>query len=173
MIYVWDRFVRLAHWLLVAAFAVAFYTHNSEWYRDIHVMAGYTVGTLLVLRIIWGFIGSGYARFSAFPPDIGAGLRYVRQIFSGHADYHIGHNPAGTLVIYAMLGVGLVCIASGLLVYNEGELPEMPFDPGDIHQYASWTWLILVVSHICGVILESLLHKENLILTMITGYKKP
>ena len=63
MQYVWDPFVRIFHWLLVIAFAVAFYTHASEWDRLIHVRAGYVAGFLLLARIVWGFTKTGYACF--------------------------------------------------------------------------------------------------------------
>lgn len=173
MIKVWSLFVRLSHWLLVAAFFTAFYLRNSEWFREIHVYAGYTAGTIIVLRIIWGFTGKGYERFSAFPFDIPAAFQYTKSIFTGHPARFIGHNPAGSIVIYAMLGIGLLTVISGIAVYNDGYLP---FDSSLLeymHEYPAWCWAILVAMHISGVLLEGWLHRENLITSMITGEKKP
>lgn len=172
MQYVWDIFVRISHWLLVSAFAVAYWTHDSIWDRDVHAEAGYVAGVLLIARIAWGLKARGYANFSSFPLQPAQGLRYARQILTGHADRYIGHNPAGSLVIYAMLATGLLCIGSGMWVYNDGWLPSFSLPLAEIHHFLSWAWVALVVAHVSGVIFESVMHRENLVLAMITGYKK-
>jgi cytochrome b len=172
MLYVWSLFVRATHWLLVTAFTVAFFTHQSIWYANIHVMAGYAAGTLILGRIAWGLKAKGYCNFSMFPFRPLEGLRYVCAAFRGHAKRFIGHNPAGSLAIYGMLAVGLLTVASGLLVANDAYLPISYEYLGDIHGVFAWSWLALVVTHVCGVVIESLVHKENLIATMITGFKR-
>jgi cytochrome b len=171
MIKVWSLFVRLSHWLLVAAFFTAFTLRNSEWYRQIHVYAGYTAGVILIARIVWGFIGTGYERFSAFPFNIPAAINFVKTFFS-HPKRYIGHNPAGSLVIYSMLGIGLITVITGIVVYNDAYLPFSSDTLEYFHEYPAWAWAVLVAMHISGVLVESWLHKENLIATMITGNKK-
>lgn len=174
MQYVWDLFVRVFHWSLVVAFAVAFFTHNSEWQRVTHVYAGYAAGILIISRIAWGFMKSGYANFKSFPLHPIDSLFYIWQIMQGSAKRFIGHNPAGSLVIYAMLGIGIVTTLSGFLVYNDGWLIDAP-DPEllqTVHSYAAWTWLVLIVLHVSGVIFESIVHHDNLIYAMITGFKR-
>ncbi len=172
MQYVWDLFVRIAHWLLVSAFVAAYWTHDSIWVRDLHADAGYIAGAILLARIAWGFGAKGYANFRAFPFAPLQGLRYVWQLLTSHAPRHIGHNPAGSLVIYAMLAVGLLSVGSGIWVYNDGWLPSFSLPLAEIHHFLSWTWIALVVTHIAGVLAESILHRENLVLAMFTGYKK-
>lgn len=172
MVKIWSPFVRLAHWALVVAFFTAFYTHESEWTRQIHVDAGYIAGGILVARLIWGFLAKGYERFSAFPPAPLEAVHYALDLATGHAKRHLGHNPAGSIVIYAMLMVGLLTVASGIAVYNDAYLPYSSAILQDLHEYPAWTWMILVVAHICGVIAESVLHRENLVASMISGYKK-
>lgn len=172
MQYVWDVFVRISHWLLVSAFAVAFWTHDSIWERDIHAQAGYVAGCLLLARIVWGFKAKGYAKFSAFPFQPVEGLRYVLQILKGHAQRFVGHNPAGSLVIYSMLLAGPLSIVSGIWVYNDGWIPSLSLPLAEIHHDLSWIWTILILMHIVGVIVESAAHRENLVWAMITGYKK-
>ncbi len=172
MLYIWSVFVRASHWLLVAAFTVAFLTHDSEWTRLTHVNAGYVAGILLLVRIVWGFMASGYANFATFPFNPRAGFRYAVQALSGHAKRYIGHNPAGSLVIYCMLATGLLTVISGLLVYNDAEFNISGEYLDTLHGVCSWAWLVLVVSHVLGVIFESILHRENLVMSMITGYKK-
>lgn len=171
MRYVWDPFVRICHWSLVAAFTVAFVTHASEWDRVTHTNAGYVAGALLISRIIWGFLKTGYAKFQSFPPDPEAALRYTWRTVRGRAKPFVGHNPAGSLVIYAMLVMGLSTVISGFLVFNDGWLLDYSDVLHDVHFYSAWGWLVLVAGHVTGVITESLLHKENLILAMFTGMK--
>jgi cytochrome b len=169
---VWTPFVRLCHWLLAIAFFTALYYRQSEWDRNIHVMAGYAAGIIIVVRIVWGFIARGYERFSAFPPDPKAAVGYAWSIVEGHPKHYVGHNPAGSVVIYGMLAVGLMTVTTGLAVFNDAYLP-ISFDTLEyFHEYSAWTWVALVVMHILGVLTESWVQKENLILTMLTGNKR-
>lgn len=170
--YVWDAFVRIFHWSLVAAFSVAFYYRESEWDRLIHVYAGYTVAGLLLARIIWGFMKTGYASFRAFPLNPFHAVKYLWLTIQGRSRRFIGHNPAGSVVIYAMLFCGLTTVISGYMVYNEGWLIDDPGYIKSLHHYVSWAWLILVILHILAVIIESILHRDNLIWAMITGCKR-
>jgi cytochrome b len=172
MQYVWDPFVRIFHWSLVIAFTVAFYTHASEWDRLIHVRAGYVAGFLLVARIVWGLTKTGYAGFRSFPFDPRQATKHIYHVLKGNARRYIGHNPAGSLVIYAMLVTGLTAVGSGWLVFNEGWLIDQPELLQTIHQYSTWGWLVLVAIHVIGVVTESILHKDNLIRAMITGCKR-
>lgn len=172
MQYVWDPFVRIFHWSLVIAFSVAFYTHASEWDRLIHVRAGYTAGALLVARIVWGFTKTGYACFCSFPFSPLQAFRHIVRMLHGNAKRYIGHNPVGSLVIYAMLVTGLTAVGSGWLVFNEGWLIDQPELLQDIHHYSTWGWLGLVILHLSGVLAESILHHDNLIVAMFTGRKR-
>jgi cytochrome b len=170
--YVWDLFVRVFHWSLVIAFSVAFYYSESEWDRLIHVNAGYVVAGLLGARITWGFMKTRYASFHAFPLNPIHAVKYLWQLFHGRGRRFLGHNPAGSVVIYIMLFCGITTVVSGYLVYNEGWLVDDASILKDLHFYTSWAWMILVVIHVLGVITESILHKDNLIKAMITGCKR-
>lgn len=90
----------------------------------------------------------------------------------GQAKHYIGHNPTGALVIYAMLATGLTAVISGWLVFNEGWLIDAPGLLQGLHHYSTWGWLALVVIHVSGVLVESILHRDNLIWAMITGCKR-
>lgn len=171
MLYVWSLFVRTTHWLLVTAFTVAFLTSQDMWYEGIHVKAGYTAGGILLARIVWGITAKGYCNFAKFPFRPIEGLRYAWNTLTGHTKRFIGHNPAGSLVIYGMLVVGVLTVASGILHFYEAYI-DWSDNLGEIHKALAWTWLALVGTHICGVVVESILHKENLITTMITGFKQ-
>jgi cytochrome b len=170
--YVWDLFVRIFHWSLVVAFSVAFYYRESEWDRLIHVNAGYIVAGLLLARIIWGLMKTRYASFHAFPLNPIHAAKYLWRFFHGRGRRYIGHNPAGSVIIYTMLFCGITTVVSGYLVYNDGWLIDDPGYIKPLHYYSSWAWMILVVIHVTGVITESILHRDNLIKAMITGCKR-
>ena len=120
---VWDPFIRIFHWLLVIAFFTAYLTEGEpEW---LHAWAGYLIVGLLVLRIIWGFIGSEHARFSSFVFSPRAILAYMRDNIRGRAEYYRGHNPAGGAMILAIILSLLITSGAGMVVLagEEGEGP--------------------------------------------------
>lgn len=167
-ILVWDLPTRVFHWLLAASFLGAFVTAESERYRDIHVVLGYTVLGLVVFRFLWGLIGSRYARFSSFPIAPRRVVDYLKSLATRAPQHHVGHNPAGSLAIYAILALALLAVATGYAAYNEigGEWLA------ELHEGASNAMLGLVVIHIGAVIVSSLIHRENLVAAMLNGYKR-
>lgn len=166
-ILVWDIPTRLFHWLLAGSFAGAFLTAESETWRDLHVLLGYTVVGLIGFRLLWGLIGTRYARFSSFAFRPSQVVTYLKSLLSRSPQHYVGHNPAGSWVIYGLLLLGLITGVSGYATYNEigGEWLE------ELHEGAANSMLALVGVHVAGVLVSSLLHRENLVRSMITGYK--
>jgi cytochrome b len=164
---VWDVPTRVFHWLLAVAFAGAFLTAESERFRDVHVMLGYTVLCLVAFRLVWGLIGTRYARFWSFAYGPRSVLTYIKSLFTRSPQHHLGHNPAGSWAVYALLALSLFAGASGYATYNDigGHWME------DVHEALANTLLALVVVHIAGVLVSSVLHRENLVRSMLTGYK--
>ena len=120
---VWDPLVRIGHWVLAGGFLVAYLT--AEEYQGVHVLAGYTVAVVLVVRVIWGIIGTHHARFANFVKGPGAVLGYLGGLFTGRSRRSLGHNPAGAAMILALLlGVGGTAV-SGMALYaiEEGKGP--------------------------------------------------
>lgn len=196
---VWDPFVRLFHWSLVAIFAVAYLTGDEE--SALHVYAGYGLLTLIAARIAWGLVGTRHARFSDFVHGPKVVRDYLRDILRGRPRHYLGHNPLGGLMILALLLSLLVTGLSGLALQGaeEGEGPlaswfvsvgplvsitradddEERKRHGDaaeaveeLHEAAANLTMLLVVLHIAGVLLGSLIHRENLIGAMISGNKR-
>jgi cytochrome b len=166
-ILVWDLPLRVFHWLLAASFASAFLTAESERYRDVHVALGYTVLGLLAFRLLWALAGTRYARLSSFAFGPAAVSRYLKSLLSGKPLHYVGHNPAGSWVIYALVLLGFVAGISGYAVYSDmgGHWLE------ELHEGVSNAMLALVVVHVAGVIVSSFVHRENLALAMVTGHK--
>lgn len=164
---VWDVPVRVFHWLMVISFAGAYLTAESERWRLIHVTLGYTMGGLVVFRVVWGFVGSRYARFANFVRGVAAVKHYVKSMLSGKPEHHVGHNPAGAVAIVLLLLSSVVIVASGFVIYNDmgGHLFE------ELHEIASNFMLLIVGIHIAGVAVASWLHRENLVRAMVTGKK--
>jgi cytochrome b len=164
---VWDLPTRIFHWLLVVSFAGAWLTAESERWRDAHVLLGYTVGGLLVFRLLWGFLGTRYARFSSFVYGPRAVIDYLRSLATRRPQHFVGHNPAGALVIFALLALLAVVVASGWAIFAA----VGPEALEELHEAAATATLALVFIHIAGVVVSSRLHRENLVGAMISGYK--
>jgi cytochrome b len=152
---------------MVATFAGAWLTAESESWRMVHVTLGYTMAGLVAFRILWGLVGTRYARFSSFVRGPAAVAAYIRGIVRGKPEHHTGHNPAGALAIVALLGLTIAITASGWATFNEigGNWLE------EGHEIAATVMLALVGAHILGALVSSWLHRENLIGAMISGRK--
>lgn len=121
---VWDPLVRIGHWTLVAAFFAAYFSEDDL--MSVHIWAGYIVGAYVIIRIVWGLIGSRYARFSHFVYSPGKIIGYLKQLAAGKAQHYIGHNPAGGAMVVALLLSLSVTAFTGLKLYavedNKGPL---------------------------------------------------
>ena len=177
---VWDLPTRVFHWTLVVFFFSAMATGDPDRFRDLHVYFGYVVLGLICFRIFWGLAGSRYARFKAFLYGPRAAFAYLADVMAARADRHVGHNPAGSVGIYLLLALGLVICVTGIVVLGAEEaqgifktLADRPlgeFTRG-LHESLAWLMLALVLVHIGGVVVESLVHRENLAKAMFTGHK--
>ena len=166
-ILVWDIAVRGFHWSLAISFLGAFLTAESERLRDVHVVLGYAMLGLVAFRLLWGLVGTRYARFRSFafgPRDVAA---YLKSLLAFRPRHYLGHNPAGSWAIYALLVLTVLAGASGYATYNDvgGHWLE------ELHEGVANTLLAVVIVHIAGVLVSSLIHRENLVRSMLTGYK--
>ncbi|MCK5876694.1 MAG: cytochrome b/b6 domain-containing protein [Candidatus Marithrix sp.] len=175
---IWDLPIRVFHWLLVLSFVLAWLSQGDDRYLDIHVFAGYLFFGLLIFRLIWGIIGSNYAKFSNLPYLKIA--NYLKTLFTKQRQHYLGHNPAGSWAVFIILGLGLIVSTTGLLTLG-GEEQHGPlagvisFELGDNfhwwHNVIAWFMLGFIGIHILGVLGESWLHKENLTKSMFNGFK--
>jgi len=178
---IWDLPTRLFHWLLVTCFAGAWLTSTSDRWLSIHIFLGYLMLGLVAFRVVWGLTGGHYARFASFVVSPRAGFDYLRDLAARRDTLYLGHNPAASLAIIAMLLLGVAVGLTGIFTQG-GEERQGPI-PGLIsigasawikqaHEVLAILMMVTVGGHLTGVAVGSWLHKENLPLTMITGEKK-
>jgi cytochrome b len=176
---VWDPLVRIFHWGLVATFAVAYLTQEEEYQP--HLIAGYVMLGLLAFRLVWGFVGTRHARFSDFVRGPATVIGYLRALLGGDPPRHLGHNPAGGIMILAMLATLLVVTISGVALdaaeNRAGPLGDTRlFLYGDLieetHSLSTDIALVLIGLHLAGVLHAALVHRENLVKAMFTGRKR-
>ena len=178
---VWDPLIRLFHWTLVLSFLIAYLTEDGL--QTLHVYSGYLIAGLLVVRLIWGFAGPRHARFSDFIRPPGEVAAYLGDLIKGETARYLGHNPAGGAMILALLVCLSLTTLTGIAAYGaEGAGPMAGWFLGtrmlggevmeEIHEFFANFTVVLVAVHVTGVILGSLLHRENLVRAMITGRKQ-
>jgi cytochrome b len=179
---VWDLPVRLFHWTLVAGFVAAYLTAKFH-QGDLHILIGYALCFLLVARLLWGFFGSHYSRFHSFVFSHEETMEYLRSMLDGRPPHHFGHNPAGALMVFALLAMLALIFVTGLMTLAvidfEGPLlvlihyvdDETSYAIRHFHEFLSNVVLAMIVLHLIGVVAGSIQHKENLVRAMVTGKK--
>lgn len=164
---VWDPLVRILHGILATSFLAAYMLED---FRAIHKTFGYIAFGAVVIRILWGFVGPGHARFSDFVPWPRTFLRHVRNTFAGSEVRHLGHNPAGGVMIVALLAAVLTLGTTGWMMTTD-RFWGVDWVK-EVHATVANIAVGLVVLHLGGVLLESWRHRENLVAAMITGMKR-
>ena len=170
-ILVWDLPTRVFHWSLALSFLGAYLSSESERYQAIHLALGYIFLGLIVFRLIWGFIGTTYARFSNFSFSPTTVVQYLQGLAQKKVQHYVGHNPAGAMAIFLLLGLGLAIGVSGVVLEWEW-LENLEDFFAETHEITANLMVVIVFAHIAGVILSSYLHQENLARSMFTGYKQ-
>ena len=165
---VWDPFVRVFHWSLATLFMVAYVSGDDI--EQVHIAAGYAIASLIALRIIWGFIGPRYARFSNFVQSPRQVVSYLRDVAMFRALRYLGHNPAGGAMIIALLVMLVGTSITGFMMTTDAFWGAKWVE--EIHEAFANLTVALVVFHVFGVLLSSFVHGENLVKSMITGRKQ-
>lgn len=178
---VWDKPVRIFHWLLVSVFIGAFFTSHTEWLLEYHAIAGYVALGLICFRILWGFTGSHYARFSEFIKGWGEVKSYLLKTIRLKPSKYLGHNPAVGWVVIFMLILTVGISVTGIVTYSGEENRGLwagivSFGTAsvarDMHEFMAYTAVVVIVVHIAAALFHDFVLKENIILSMITGTKE-
>lgn len=178
---VWDLFVRFFHWGLAAAVLGSFLSSDKDAWVHVHARIGLAVLALVVARVAWGFMGSPHALFSAFVRGPRTVLAYAREMAAGRPRPHLSHNPMGGAMVVALLAVLLGLVATGALVYAGPEFGGLLAGVltkrtakgiKEVHEALSGGLIALLVTHLAGVLVSSVLERQNLVGGMVTGWKR-
>lgn len=169
-ILVFDALVRSFHWLLAGAFITAFALANladdhSNAFAA-HMLLGMVIVFMVVLRIVWGFIGSRYARFGSFlygPRETAS--YFAAELGRGGGRRYIGHNPGSAGAIFLMFLLFLGLGGTGLMMARGSEAAE------DVHEVLAWSLAVIAAIHVAGVVFHVIRHQENIVATMVHGRK--
>lgn len=167
-ILVWDAPTRVFHWLQVLSFGAAYLTAFSERLRNYHVALGYILLGLLVFRLLWGFIGTRYARFSSFLFNPGEIVAYLLTMLKGKPANYLGHTPVGSMSIWLLMSLGIFIGVTGVLALQD-DASDLVIE---LHGVATNVMLGVVLLHLIGVLVSSILHRENLVRAMLSGCKR-
>jgi cytochrome b len=177
---IWDLPTRLFHWVLVALIVASWLSAQLNWMR-LHVVCGLCVLTLLLFRLIWGFVGSDTARFSRFLQSPNAAVRHLMRLRRREPDTEAGHNAAGGWMVIGMLALLCVQVGTGLCA-NDDAMTEGPLAPivgkersdwlTHIHDLNVTLIYIAVASHVLAIVTYRVLKGHNLLWPMITGKKR-
>jgi cytochrome b len=168
MVQVWDPVVRSFHWILVVLFAAAYV--SAEEAEGLHLATGYGIVALLVVRVVWGFIGSPHARFTDFVRRPRAVLDYLRLARAHRAPRYLGHNPAGGAMTIALMAMIAGICLTGHLMTTAARWGSAAME--GLHELLVNGTIGLIGLHLLGNLFSSLQHRENLTLSMITGMKR-
>ena len=175
---VWDPLIRIFHWSLVLFFLVAY---ASEDWEVLHHWSGYVVAALIGFRLIWGLVGTRHARFGNFVKPPSFMMQYFKSMLSLKVRHYQGHNPlAAGMIISLLASIAAISFTGMLLIADQGLGPLAgtflaPYGgewlEGPHEFFANFT-LLLIVTHVTGVLISSYLEGENLVRAMMTGKKK-
>lgn len=177
---IWDIPTRLFHWGLVLGIAYSWYSVEIMEDMQQHFLSGYFILTLLLFRLIWGFVGSRYARFASFLFSFSAIKEHASNLFSRSSSAQAGHNPMGSLSVFAMLLILLVQAVTGLFSnddYSFGPLSGLVDKAtrswaSEIHHINSEIIWVLVAIHLFAISFYQFYKKERLVGAMFTGKKE-
>lgn len=170
---VWDLPVRLTHWLLAALIGFSWWSVRND-HTDWHIWSGIAILTLLLFRLIWGFVGSSTARFASFVRGPREVVRYLRGDWRG-----IGHSPLGALSILALFLVTAVQVGLGLFNEDDDGLfagplanfvsPETTDKIRELHELNFDLLIGLIALHVAAILYYRLVRGKKLTMPMITG----
>lgn len=172
----WDLPVRLFHWLLVALIPFSWWSAEND-ALELHIWSGYAILTLVLFRVLWGFVGSSTARWSSLFYKPSRILAYVRNSAAWKA---VGHSPLGALSVLAMLVVLKLQIATGLLNADDDGLVEGALAPAvslqaselahEMHEVLFNLLLALIGLHVAAILYYRIVRGKRLVGPMIRGH---
>ena len=164
---VWDWPVRVFHWTLAASVIGAFVTGESEDFERLHQTLGWVAAGLIGFRVVWGLVGTRYARFTEFVRPPKAVWAYVKSLRSDRPQHFVGHNPVGAVAVILLMGLTALSVYTGWMTLADDTAEWWE----EAHEIAAHTLITLVLVHVIGVLWSSRTLGENLLKAMLTGRK--
>lgn len=164
---VWDWPVRVFHWTLAASVIGAYVTGESEDFERLHHTLGWVAAGLIAFRVVWGLVGTRYARFNEFIRGPAQVWAYIKSLRSGQPQHFVGHNPVGAVAVILLMALVALSVYTGWLALAEDAAEWLE----EAHEIAANTLITLVLVHVIGVLWSSRTHGENLLKAMLTGRK--
>lgn len=164
---VWDWPVRVFHWTLAASVLGAFVTGENEDFERLHQTLGWVAAGLIAFRVVWGLVGTRYARFTEFISSPAQVWAYIKSLRSGQPQHFVGHNPVGAVAVMLLMGLTTLSVYTGWLALAEDAAEWLE----EAHEIAANTLITVVLVHVIGVLWSSRTHGENLLKAMLTGRK--
>jgi cytochrome b len=177
---VWDLAVRVTHLLMGALVLGAFLTADEDSSVPLHTRLGLLLLGVVLFRLVWGFVGPRHARFADFVKSPREVVAAARAMVAGKPAHHLGHNPVGGVMVVTFLATLLTVTVTGIAMALgpewSGPLTGLVSRDGaeavkEVHEAAAWLLPVLIALHVAGVLVSSVLERQNLVAGMITGYK--
>lgn len=165
---VWDPLVRIFHWTVVLGVVLNSFVLEDG--KALHRYVGYAVAALLAVRVVWGFIGTVHARFRDFVPSPRTFADHLRAVLDRRDRRYVGHNPAGAVMMLLLMGLLAATCLTGWMQTLDAFWGKEWVE--EAHEIAANLILAMAAVHVLAAIAESLAHRENLVLAMITGRKR-
>ena len=180
---VWNPAIRIWHWLLALSVISGWLIGEFRTFSIMqwHFYAGYCTGTLLLVRIYWGFFGKPSSRFSTLIPTPISVVTYLKELFQKQPSGVAGHSPLGSIAVIVMLGLLIFQVCTGLISEDDDLFFEGPLaswvssdttgKATSLHRRSAKLLLIMFGLHVGIMLFYFLWKKENLVKAMITGKK--
>lgn len=169
LVLIWDLPTRLFHWALsigfLAAAIISLGLGDDSPLFPYHAIIGLAIASMVVLRVLWGFVGTRYARFRSFAFGPDEVTRYMKSAIAGGGKRYVGHNPGSAIAIFALLSLVLAMGVTGVMIGQGNESIK------ETHETLAWVTVGFVILHVLGVALHSVRHRENITASMIHGKK--
>jgi Cytochrome b len=161
---VWDPLVRIFHWTVVAGCLLNFFVleEGKSWHR----ITGYVILAAVMTRIVRGFVGTKHARFRDFFPTPARLRRQVRGLLSGREERRLGHTSIAGVMMLTLMTLLLATGITTLDVFRGEKWLE------ELHEILANSIMVPAFVHAGAAVVESLRHRQNLVWSMVTGWKK-
>lgn len=176
---VWDVAVRGSHLAFGLLVLGAFLTSEEDTSVALHTRLGLVLLGVVLFRVVWGFVGSRHARFSDFVRPPREVIAALKDMVRGAPKHVLGHNPVGAVMVVALLTTMLAVTMTGIII-SQGPEWSGPLALSkstahfvkEVHEAAAWSLPVMIVLHVAGVLLSSVLERQNLVKGMLTGFKR-